>query len=167
MTEVAERLDAAWRAVGAAYLAGHIGNEATLQAWLFGELRSQFPVARVICGMTVPWAAGKRCHPDLLVIDGDRVIVAIEIKLNGTGYPRFEDDVPKLAKLCSPDGPAIIETEWPHGAEGARLAYFSPETLCAFACVAKSDAAVCHLEDIRKKCRDEVPLQFRNLVIEL
>lgn len=167
MARIADTLKQAWEPIKAAYAEGQIGNEATLQAWLFSALRQEFPGAQVFCEMTVLMPDGSRCHPDLLFVEDGRVLIALELKLARSGYPQFENDIRKLARLCAQDSLARIEAELPLRGVGAARARFSPQTLCAFACVAKGDAAISDEASVRAKCDGVLPENFLPLIIDL
>lgn len=167
MTRTAEMLQQAWESIKAAYAGGLIGNEATLQAWLFSALRQEFPGAQVFCEMTVLMPDGSRCHPDLLVVEEGRVVIAIELKLARSGYPKFEQDIGKLSRLCAQDSSVLIEAELPLRGVGTLRARFGPQTLCAFACVAKGDADIRDEKSVRAKCGGALPENFLPLIIDL
>lgn len=144
----AQRVEAAWQRVLDAYRKRQIPNEATMQAQLFLALSSVFDDSTIICCGTVNAGSG-RSYPDVLVIKEDRVAVAIELKLPGDGYAKFEADIKKLGELKRNSARVALGGTYSGSEHG--LPRFVEETLSVFASIGKGDAVAACLADVERK----------------
>lgn len=164
------RIGQAWAEVEADFEANLIPNEATLQAAFYRALRSRFQEARVVCCVAASSGESTRKYPDLMVIEGEEVVAAIEIKVparkgSEPGLPEFEDDVKKLRDLIRDRARVDFHPSWLEADAPRPLARFSEETPCYFACIGRYDSEGICQQDVERKCAAYLPRNFRVLAL--
>jgi hypothetical protein len=165
MSETKNRIEEAWQLVKLDFEANRIPNEATLQAAFYAALRSLFREAQIVCGLAASSDESTRHYPDLMIIEGEQVIAAIEIKVpsregSQPGLPVFEHDMRKLHNLTSTKATVDFHPAWLEAGAPRPLARFSENTYCCFACIGRHDSKGICRQDVARECAAYLPSHF-------
>ncbi|MDP2407302.1 MAG: hypothetical protein U1D36_19425 [Hydrogenophaga sp.] len=147
-----------WASAVQLYEKGVVNNECTLQAFLFGEVRSRLNAYTVICEPAMP-GFGKQDKPDLVILQGSEVICVIEIKIKK--HPVFEKDLEKMRRFLSVSAPFEINFDpVKTGRWGDLICSVCPYCLAAFMVVGRDDAQAVYEHDVFQKSGDALSKNF-------
>ena len=154
-TETNAALDSAWTSSVDAFKKGQIASEATLQAHLFCALHTRIPDVLIHCEQVIKLSNGQRKQPDMLVVRGNDVIAVLELKFVPHDYPRYEDDVEKLAQYSKHRNDFEISLDPTTGKFSDQLYRFCESCLFVFAVIGQHDAVAVRRHDVEKYAREK------------
>lgn len=88
--------ESAWGSATIAFASGRVGNERTLQAFMFKSLAESLPAACILCEPRMALDGRGYASPDIVVIEDKQITAIVELKFKPDGYPVFESDLDKL-----------------------------------------------------------------------
>jgi hypothetical protein len=155
----------AWKRTLDEYWEARINSESTLQAVFFGHIRAVLPECAVFCEPTIQLRSLGTANPDILVVSGNMVIAAIELKFAPHHFPRFEDDLRKLRRYRKYPKPFELALDPLTGQFAATRAKFGANCLFVFAVIGRHDAVATDKDVLNTAARLE--RQFLPLVCKV
>jgi len=157
----------AWSLTQDAYARSRINSERTLQALLYSSLSSLLePADIVICEPSIVLQNKGQYIPDMLVIRGDEVIAAVELKFVPHHYPHFRDDLEKLKTYAHSRDHFHLLLDPNTGCFTDRQFNFAPDCLLVFGVVGQHDSEAAHEQTLLDLMR-EYKNRFIPLVLQV
>lgn len=138
---VRRMLEESWSEVIEAYQDGRINSERTLQAQLYAHLERRVPKGGVVlCEPTIDLQEIGRVFPDLIVVQGNEVQAAVELKFVPHYFPLFRDDLEKLRSFGRATDRFKLILEPASGRYTVDEYRFSSQCLLVFGAIGQRDA---------------------------
>ena len=134
-----------WQLVCGQYQGGRINSERSMQALFFRFLQDAVPDRTVFCEPGFDLAEA-RAVPDILVTEAGKIVAAVELKFVPHGYPKFEDDLQKLASYAQHRQPVPVALDPSTGRFSSAKHEFAEDCLLVFGAIGRFDAFAVHPE---------------------